>query len=384
MFWFFGHPEVYIIFLPANGMVSTIVANFSRRPLFGYTAVVLSVISTAFIGFGVWVHHMFATGLPQMGASFFTAASIMIVIPTGTQVFCWIATLWSGRPVYKTPLLFVLAFFAVFILGGLSGVILASVPIDLQLHDTMFVVAHLHYVLIGGAIFPLFGGLHYWFPKMTGRMLSETVGRIEVVLLFVGFNLTFFPLHQLGLHGMPRRVYTYLPETGWGTLNLVAGAGAVVMALGVLAFALNAAWSRRFGPLAGNDPWGGDGLEWETASPPPPYNFLYLPTVRGRYARWTAAPDQAVVVGMRTDCRELLITRAFDAEPHHRDILPNDSWSPFLAAVAVAITFIGVIFTPWAMVFGGVLVTAAMIAWFWPRAHDKHPRFERQPHPERA
>jgi cytochrome c oxidase subunit I+III len=379
MFWFFGHPEVYIIFLPANGFVSTIVATFSRRPIFGYPAVVVSMIATAFIGFGVWVHHMFATGLPQMGTSFFTAASIMIVIPTGTQIFCWIATLWSGRPVFKTPLLYVIAFFAVFIIGGLSGVMLASIPIDLQVHDTYFVVAHLHYVLIGGALFPLFGALHFWYPKMTGRMLSESLGRVECALLFIGFNLTFFPMHRLGLMGMPRRIYTYLPETGWATGNLVATCGAAVIATSILLFVFNAVTSRRFGALAGNDPWAADGLEWETSSPPPPYNFLYLPTVRGRYARWTAAPDQAVVVGMRTDCREILVTRALDAEPHHRDILPNDSWGPFLGGVAVAITFIGIIFTPWAFVFGGSLIAIAMILWFWPRRHDKHPRHHEQP-----
>jgi cytochrome c oxidase subunit 1 len=379
MFWFFGHPEVYIIFLPANGFVSTIVANFSRRPIFGYPAMVISMIATAFIGFGVWVHHMFATGLPQMGTSFFTAASIMIVIPTGTQVFCWIATLWSGRPVWKTPLLYVLAFLAVFILGGLSGVILASIPIDLQVHDTYFVVAHLHYVLIGGALFPLFGALHFWYPKMTGRMLSETLGRVECALLFIGFNLTFFPMHRLGLMGMPRRIYTYLPETGWATGNLVSTCGAAIIFVAILLFAVNAAWARGYGALAGNDPWGADGLEWETSSPPPPYNFLYLPTVRGRYARWTAAPDQAVVTGMRTDCREILITRALDAEPHHRDILPDDSWSPFVAGVAVAVTFIGIIFTPWAFVYGFVLIAIAMTLWFWPRRKDKHPRHHEQP-----
>jgi cytochrome c oxidase subunit 1 len=267
-------------------------------------------------------------------------------------------------------------------MGGLSGVMLASVPIDLQVHDTFFVVAHLHYVLIGGAVFPLFGALHYWFPKMTGRMLSEKVGRIEVVLIFIGFNLTFFPMHRLGLLGMPRRVYTYLPETGWATGNLVSSAGAVLVALAVLIFAGNALWSRRHGAIAGNDPWGGDSLEWETTSPPPPYNFLHLPTVRGRYGRWTAAPDQAVVTGMRTDTREILVTRVLDAEPHHRDILPHDSISPFLAGVAVAITFVGVIFTPWAFVFGGTLVAASMVAWFWPQHHDKHPRLEQQPRPE--
>ena len=222
LFWFFGHPEVYIIFLPAQGIMSMLLSTFSHRPVFGHQALMLSLASTAFIGFGVWVHHMFATGLPQLGISFFTAASIMIVIPTGVQIFCWIATLWGARIRYDTPMLYALGFFVIFIIGGLTGVMLASVPLDLQVHDTFFVVAHLHYVLIGGSVFPLLGGLHYWFPKMTGRMLSERLGKIAFILLFIGFNLTFFPQHILGLHGMPRRVYTYPEAMGWGTLNLMA------------------------------------------------------------------------------------------------------------------------------------------------------------------
>jgi heme/copper-type cytochrome/quinol oxidase subunit 1 len=210
LFWFFGHPEVYIIFIPALGIVSSIIVTFSRRQIFGYTAIVLSLVSTAFMGFGLWVHHMFATDVPQLGQSFFTAASMMIAIPSGVQIFCWIATLWAGRPRLQTPLLFVIGFFFVFVLGGLTGVMLAAVPLDLQVHDTFFVVAHFHYVLIGGAVFPLFGGLYYWFPKITGRMLSERVGIWNFWLLFVGSNLTFFPMHQLRLEGTPRRVYTYL------------------------------------------------------------------------------------------------------------------------------------------------------------------------------
>src|ERR1041384_6559813 len=215
MFWFFGHPEVYIIFIPGSGLVSTIIAAFSQRRMFGYLAVVLSLVSTAFMGFGLWGHHMFATGLPQLGESFFTAASIIIAIPTGTQVFCWIATMWSGRPKFKTPLLFACGFIATFVFGGLSGVMLASVPINLQVHDTFFVVAHFHYVLIGGAVFPLFAAFYYWYPKITGRLLSERVGAWIFGLFFVGFNLTFFPMHILGLHGMPRRVYTYSTALGW-------------------------------------------------------------------------------------------------------------------------------------------------------------------------
>ncbi|MEA2462495.1 MAG: cytochrome c oxidase subunit, partial [Acidobacteriota bacterium] len=201
LFWFFGHPEVYIIFVPALGMVSAIVTVFCGRPIFGYTAMVLSLVATAFIGFGLWVHHMFATGLPQSGQSFFTAASMMIAIPSGVQIFCWIATIWLGKPRYRPPFMFVLGFVAIFVIGGLSGVMLASVPLDIQVHDTFFVVAHLHYVLIGGAVFPLLGGIFFWFPKMTGRMMNERLGHISFWLIFIGFNVTFFPMHKLGLIG---------------------------------------------------------------------------------------------------------------------------------------------------------------------------------------
>jgi cytochrome c oxidase subunit 1 len=209
LFWFFGHPEVYIIFLPAQGMMSMLIQTFTGRPVFGYLALVLSLVTTGFVAFGLWVHHMFATGLPQVGESFFTTASMMIAIPSGIQIFCWIASLWRGRIRWTTPMLYAIAFFFVFLIGGLTGVMLASVSLDLQVHDTFFVVAHFHYVLIGGSVFPLFGALHYWFPKLTGRMLSERLGIATVILLFIGFNLTFFPMHQLGIDGMPRRVYTY-------------------------------------------------------------------------------------------------------------------------------------------------------------------------------
>jgi heme/copper-type cytochrome/quinol oxidase subunit 1 len=213
LFWFFGHPEVYIIFLPAVGMVSTIVARPSPPPGLRLPAMVLALISTGILSFGLWVHHMFTTGLPRLGESFFTASSMAIAVPSGLQIFCWLATIWDGRPVFRTPLLFVIGFFFTFVMGGMTGVMVASVPFDTQVHDTYFVVAHFHYVLIGGAVFPLLGAVYYWFPKITGRMMSERLGRwISCSAVFVGFNLTFFPMHILGLMGMPRRVYTYQPE----------------------------------------------------------------------------------------------------------------------------------------------------------------------------
>src|SRR3954465_8815027 len=286
LFWFFAHPEVYIIFIPATGFISTIIATFSRRHEFGYTLLVLSQIATAFIGFGVWVHHMFATPLPQLGQALFTASSLMITIPNSVQIFCWLATMWGGNIKLAVPLGWVLGFFAIFTIGGLTGVMLASMALDPQVHDTYFVVAHLHYVLIGGAIFPLFGAFYYWFPKWNGRMLNNALGWLNLALMFIGFNLTFFPMHALGIVGMPRRVYTYLGETGWANRNMAATIGAAILGLGVLSFIINVLWSRKHGLIAGPNPWNAGTLEWAVESPPPEYNFLYPPTVRSRYPIW--------------------------------------------------------------------------------------------------
>jgi cytochrome c oxidase subunit 1 len=369
LFWFFGHPEVYIIFVPATGFVSTIVSTFARRPIVGYVAMVLSLVATGVLGFGLWVHHMFAVNIPQLGQSFFTAASMMIAIPSGVQIFCWIATLWLGRVHLQAPLLFVLGFVVTFVAGGLTGVMVASVPLDLQVHDTFFVVAHLHYVLVGGAVFPLFGAIYYWFPKMTGRMLSERLGRWSATLLFVGFNVVFFPMHVLGLRGMPRRVYTYRPETGWGPLNALATAGVGILAVAVIIVAVDVVRSLRRGSTAGPDPWGGPTLEWSTSSPPPVYNFAHLPTVAGRDPRWTAAADRPVVTGLRVDRRDVLVTTLLDATPDHRHELDGPSIWPFLAAVATTIGIVLAVFTPWGVPIGSVLLFAAFTGWFWPVGH---------------
>jgi cytochrome c oxidase subunit I+III len=367
LFWFFGHPDVYIIFLPGTAIITTLVTAFARRHIFGYIAIVVSTISIGFIAFGVWVHHMFATGLPQMGESFFTAATLMIVIPTAVQFFCWISTIWNGRLQFKFPMWWVAGFFFVFMIGGLSGLMLASVPVDTQVHDTFFVVAHFHYVLIGGAVFPMFGGLYYWLPKMTGRMMNVTLGKWNFWLFFIGFNLTFFTMHFLGLRGMTRRVYTYLPEMNWGPLNMVATVGAFLMGAGVLVFIVNFFWSRTYGEIAGPNPWQAGSLEWATSSPPPSYNFGELPTVNGREALWDAAPHQPVVTGIASDYRETLITDTLDADPDHRMESPGPSAWPFWSAVAISIFFIGSVFSAKTVPYTLVPVAITLIGWWWPK-----------------
>jgi cytochrome c oxidase subunit I+III len=364
IFWFFGHPEVYIIFIPATGFVSTIIPVFARRKIFGYTALVLSLISIGFIGFGLWVHHMFATPVPELGQSFFTAASMMIAIPSGIQIFCWIATLWGGKPQMQLPLLFVLGFIALFVLGGLTGVILASVSLDLQVHDTFFVVAHFHYVLIGGAVFPLFAAIYYWFPKWTGRLLDKSLGLWHFWLFFIGFNLTFFPMHQLGLKGMPRRIYTYAYDSGWANLNLLATTGAAIMGISIVLFLINVWRSRHSGVNAGPNPWHSPTLEWATESPPPDYNFVYLPTVQSREPLWDEV-SPPVVCGLSNRKRESLITTLMEAAPDHRYELPEDSIWPVILALVVGGGISWAIFDPWAVPISALLTFIVLCFWFW-------------------
>jgi len=367
LFWFFGHPEVYIIFLPAMGMVSAVIATFARRPVFGYPIVVLATIGTGFIGFGVWVHHMFATPVPQLGQSFFTGTSMLITIFTAAQIFCWIATLWMGRPVWKTPLLFLVGFVVTFVIGGMTGVMIAAIPFDLQAHDTYFIVAHLHYVLIGGAVMPLFAAFYYWFPKVIGRLLSETAGRWHFWLFTIGVNLTFFPMHFLGLEGMTRRVYTYLAETGWGDLNLLATLGAVTIVISMLIFVANVLGSAARGEIAGGDPWLGETLEWAMTSPPPAYNFAHIPIVASRSPMWSEGPDMPGASGLRSDIREVLVTTVLDAEPDARHDDPEPTIAPFLVSLAVGVMFITAIFTPWGIPIGTALLLITLTVWFYPR-----------------
>jgi cytochrome c oxidase subunit I+III len=366
LFWFFGHPEVYIIFLPALGMVSHIVTTFARRTILAYPAMVLALLANGFLAFGLWVHHMFATGLPRLGNSFYTSASMMIAIPSGLQIFAWIATIWDGKPRFRTPLLFVIGFIVIFVLGGLTGVMLAAVPLDLQVHDTYFVVAHFHYVLIGGAVFPLFGAIYFWFPKVTGRMLDERAGAWNFWTFFVGFNVTFFPMHLLGMIGMPRRIYTYRSGLGWDLWNLIASLGSVLIAVSMIVFLVNVVVSLRRGRIAGDNPWEASGLEWATTSPPPVYNFLHTPVVTGREPLWEDEGVLPVMTGIGVDAREALCTTIVEAEPDIRQPSAGPTAWPLIAAIATTALFIGSIFHEWALVWGAIPVAATLVGWFWP------------------
>ncbi|HEX9415796.1 MAG TPA: cytochrome c oxidase subunit I [Gaiellaceae bacterium] len=279
VFWFFGHPEVYIMILPAMGIISEVIPVFSRKPIFGYTAIVLATVGIAVVSMFVWAHHMFAVGLPISLQAFFMVSSMAVAVPTGIKIFNWLATTWRGNLIFDTPMLYALGFIAVFTMGGLSGIFLAAFPVDWQVTDSYYVVAHLHYVLFGGSIFGIFAGLYYWWPKMFGRLLDERLGRWQFWLTFIGFNMTFLPQHMLGLLGMPRRVYTYDHGGLWEWYNLVSSIGSGIMGLGILLFLVNVVITRRRGPRAGNDPWIADTLEWYTTSPPPLENFERVPYV---------------------------------------------------------------------------------------------------------
>jgi cytochrome c oxidase subunit I+III len=375
LFWFFGHPEVYIIFLPATGIVSMVIQAATGRPLVAYVWVALAILVTGFISFGLWVHHMFTTGLPELAFSFFTASSLIIAVASGIQVFAWIATLWGSRPRYHTPLLYVLGFLFLFVPGGLTGVMLAVVPFDQQVHDTYFVVAHFHYVLIGGAVFPVLAALHFWLPKVTGRMLSETLGKVSFALTFVGFNLTFFPMHIMGLFGMPRRVYTHPEILGLRSHNLLATVGAFILAAGFVLFVANVLVSLRKGSRAGANPWGADTLEWSLDSPPPVYSYLAPPLVTGRHPLWEGSAEEASapvanaqeLLGAGPEAwRATLMTDAVRARPQWVQWLPGPNLAPLLAALGLLAVASGALAELWALALGGALFTVgAAIKWLW-------------------
>ena len=277
-FWFYSHPAVYIMVLPAMGIISEVLPVFSRKPLFGYKAFVFATAAIGALGFSVWAHHMFTTGAVYL--PFFSFMTFLIAVPTGVKFFNWIATMFRGQLIFSTPLLYAIGFLTMFLIGGINGAFSAAVPVDFALHDTYWVVAHIHYVLFGGSVFAVFAGLFYWWPKMFGRKLNETLGKIQFVFMFIGFNLTFFPMHILGLSGMPRRIADYDPNAGWNDLNLLATIGGFTIAFSILPFLWNVFITFRSGEPAGDDPWEGNTLEWATSSPPPPYNFDRLPQIR--------------------------------------------------------------------------------------------------------
>ncbi len=284
LFWFFGHPEVYILILPYFGVITDIIPTFSRKPVFGYKGMIFATLSIAGLSVGVWAHHMFATGAVLL--PFFSALSFLIAVPTGIKFFNWIGTMWRGQLTFEAPMLFAMGFLLMFLLGGLTGVMLAAPPIDFHVTDTYFVVAHMHYVLFGGSVFAIFAAIYYWFPKFTGRLLDETWARVHFVLIFIGFNLTFFPQNELGLRGMPRRIAVYGADLHWSFLNLLSTIGAYVLAIGMLPFLWNVWISWRHGRVAGNNPWGAGTLEWATTSPPPEHNFAALPPIRSERPVW--------------------------------------------------------------------------------------------------
>jgi len=294
LFWSFGHPEVYIIILPGFGVIAEVLPVFSGKPLFGYTFVAWSGVAIGFLSFTVWAHHMFSVGLPPVAQAFFSSTSMIIAVPTGVKVFNWLATIWGGRLRFTTPMLFALAFIIQFVIGGLSGVAVAVVPVDYQVTDSYFIVAHFHYTMMAGGTFALFSGLYFWFPKMSGRLLDERLGKLNFWLFFIGTNLTFFPQHILGLLGMPRRVYTYPPGLGWHSLNFASTMGAYILGIGVIVFVVNWFVTIRRPATASTDPWDAFTLEWATTSPPPPENFVEIPIVRGPRPLWDLKhPDQA-------------------------------------------------------------------------------------------
>jgi heme/copper-type cytochrome/quinol oxidase subunit 1 len=338
--------------------------------------VAIATLATGMIGFGVWVHHMFATGLPTLATSFFSGASNLIAIPSAGAVFAWIATVWAGRPVFKTPMLFALGFIVLFVIGGVSGVVTAAVPYDWQVTDSYFIVAHIHYVLVGINVFPVIAAFYYWLPKITGRMLDERLGQWNFWTMFIGMNVAFFPMHIAGILGMPRRIYTYSADSGWSTVNLITSWGALLFAIGILLFIINVIKSLRSGELAGRDPWGGATLEWSTPSPPPAYNFAVIPTVRSRDPLWeTDATAQngarsKVYEGPVLDAgRDTTTTSPLSADERVIMRMPEDTILPLVLTVGLAGIAYGLLFSSWWLVgAGGVVLLASLLSWVWPAA----------------
>ncbi|MCH8488712.1 MAG: cytochrome c oxidase subunit I [Oceanicaulis sp.] len=371
LFWLFGHPEVYIIFLPAAGAVTTLIPVFARTKIVGYGWIVAAIISLAFLSFGLWVHHMFTVGIPHLALAFFSAASMLVAVPTAIQVFAWTATLMRGRPQMSLPMLYLMGFFSVFILGGLTGVMLALVPFNWQAHDTHFVVAHLHYVLIGGFVFPMLAATSYWLPLMTGRMPVFSVSRSAFWLIFLGFHGTFLIMHFTGLLGMPRRVFTYEGGLGWDAPNLISSIGSFVMAAGFALFVVDIVLQLRFGRRFRRNPWGGTGLDWAMPAPAPSYNFASLPLVTSRdpledNPRLGAdiAAGKGYLAGAPRAEMETLCVDMVSGEPDHVLLLPKNDYTPFLMAGGLAVFFVLFLFSAYAFSLVGVVI-AAVFGWRW-------------------
>jgi cytochrome c oxidase subunit 1 len=367
LFWIFGHPEVYILILPGMGIVSEILPVFSRKPLFGYAVVVFSGIAIGFLGWGVWAHHMFVSGIGPVAASAFGLSTMLIAIPTGVKIFNWLGTVWGGQVRLATPMLFALGFIAQFTIGGLSGVMHSIVPSDSQQTDTYFVVAHFHYVLFGGLIFAVFGGLHFWHPKIFGRMLNEKLGKTSFWLMVIGFNLTFFPMHFLGFEGQPRRTYTYPEGMGWDTMNLLATIGAFIIALSVLVYLVNVIFTTKRGPIAGPDPWDARTLEWSTSSPPPEYNFLHEPVVAHRDEWWHrkyTEDDEGRLVRLPAGAAVDVEEHTASPEDGHGIHMPSPSYWPLVFAFSLPVLGYGFVFKNWwILALGAAIGLFAISAW---------------------
>ena len=378
LFWIFGHPEVYIQFLPATGIVSMVLPVMVRRRIAGYVWVVAAMIGIGFLSFGLWAHHMFTVGLPPIVLAFFAAASMMIAIPAGVQFFAWIATIWEGRARWNTAFLFVIGFMVTFLVGGITGVMVAAVPFDQQVHDTYFVVAHLHYVLIGGVAFPIFAGVYYWLPKYTGRLLDERLGKWSFWLLFIGTHVTFFPMHIVGLLGMPRRVYTYAEETGWGIYNLISSLGVLLILPGLGLFVVNLVYSHFRGRPVGPNPWGADSLEWALSSPPPQQGWTTPPIVRSRHPLWdqddlhTGDERQERLVNAFARWphrwRGALVVGTGDGEPEEIFRVADTSIWPLVTAVGTVGIFASELMkVRWGALVSVVVIVFAVLMWNRPR-----------------
>lgn len=371
LFWFFGHPWVYVIFLPATGMLSLIIPVFSRRPVVGYPFIAIATVLTGVVGFGVWLHHMFTVGMSDIAMSFFSAGSMMISVFTTIQVFAWLATIWTGRPVATASMYYAVGSVMMLVIGGLSGVFTGVIPVDWQAHNTYYVVAHIHYVLIGSNVFPVFAGFYYWLPKMTGRLMNERLGKLSFWVMFLGFNVGFFPMHILGLLGMPRRIYTYRAGLGFDSWNMVVTIGAFVFGIGMFISIINFLLSLRTGELAGRNPWNSDGLEWSSDSPPAPYGSLHIPLVASRHPLWDNFdedddPDNDRVLDWG---RLTPVTTALDAEPIGLATIPGDSLLPLFMSVAM-FAFFAILVFQMALTSLGILLITFLIGcvWMWP--HD--------------